>query len=353
MINTTFCKSLLIFLMAGAIQTTTAQKAPRQEINDYINQVNPNAPVRKTSSNIIIAGTGMTLRAFEPYGGDRNEGRYADAVNRYQEILGSSVQVYCMIIPTAVAFYCPDGAKEWTRDERRAINYIHSRLSDNVKVVDAFTTLGKHASEPIYSRTDHHWAPLGAFYAAREFAKMAKVSFPPLDAYDTKVVRNYVGSMARFSHDPAVRRAPESFVYYVPKDSSYTTTMTVYTLDKGRKNVIGASEPHDAKFFRTYKDGSSAAYCTFMGGDDRNVQVRTNTPNSRRLLILKDSYGNALPSYLFSSFEEIHVADCRYFTPNVIDYVRNHHITDVLFANNLIHASMPKTSNSYMNYLEQ
>ena len=166
-------------------------------------------------------------------------------------------------------------------------------------------------------------------------------------------MRNYVGSMARFSRDAAVKRSPETFVYYVPRDSSYTTTMTVYTLDKGRKRVVSQSEPQTANFFRTYKDGSGAAYCTFMGGDDRTVAVRTNTANHRRLLILKDSYGNALPPYLFGSFEEVHVADCRYFTPNVVDYVRRNGITDVLFANNLIHASMPKTVQSYMKYLEQ
>ena len=346
-------KTLLLAVAVLAASASQAQKAPRLEITPYINNVNADAAVRKTASNIIIAGSGLTLRAFEPYGGDRNEGGYADAVNKYQEVLGKKVQVYCMTIPTAVAFYCPDGAAEWTRNECAAINNIYGKLSADVKSVNAYTTLGSHAHEPIYSRTDHHWAPLGAFYAAREFARVAGVPFASLDAYEKRVVRNYVGSMARFSRDAAVKHSPETFVYYVPRDSSYTTTMTVYTLDKGRKRVVSQSEPQTANFFRTYKDGSGAAYCTFMGGDDRTVAVRTNTANHRRLLILKDSYGNALPPYLFGSFEEVHVADCRYFTPNVVDYVRRNGITDVLFANNLIHASMPKTVQSYMKDLEQ
>ena len=66
--------------------------------------------------------------------------------------------------------------------------------------------------------------------------------------------------------------------------------------------------------------------------------MRTDAPNTRRLLILKDSYGNALPGYLFYSFQEIHVVDGRYFTHNMKDYVRKHEITDVLFANNIFQA---------------
>ena len=70
-------------------------------------------------------------------------------------------------------------------------------------------------------------------------------------------------------------------------------------------------------------------------------------------MILKDSYGNALPGYLFSSFEEIFVVDCRYFTENIRKFVTGHQITDILFANNLIHASSKKTTLSYENYLVQ
>ena len=90
-----------------------------------------------------------------------------------------------------------------------------------------------------------------------------------------------------------------------------------------------------------------------MGGDTNTTSVTTSTRNGRHLLILKDSYGNALPSCLFSSFEEIHVVDCRYFLQNMADFVDNHAITDILFANNLIHASMAKTSQAYERYLTQ
>lgn len=319
-------------------------------------------PVRRVRSGIILVDTGKTVRAIEPYKANYENGTaYAGIVNKYKRTF-PNVNVYCMIIPNAVAFYCPDTAKAWTDAELPAINNILSRLSSDVKPVDIFETLQAHVDEPIYSRTDHHWAPLGAYYAARHFAEVAEVDFKELSEYEPRIIHDYVGSMWTFSRDRAVKEAPEEFVYYVPLDSSYSATRITYKKvskrvgSRRRHRTISrltASDPESFSFFRYYEDGSSAAYCVFMGGDTNTTSVVTQTKNNRRLLILKDSYGNALPSNLFSSFEEIHVVDCRYFLQNMVEFVKAHGITDILFANNLIHASAPKTVQAYERYLTQ
>lgn len=309
--------------------------------------------VRRAQKGIIIMGSGDSLRAMEPFGGAPDGGTgYADVVNRYKQTFGDAVNVYCMIIPTSVAIYCPEEARAWTNDQRVTVRNIYARLSDAVASVDLFDIMQQHASEPIYSRTDHHWAPLGAYYAARQFARQAKVPFADLSTYEQHVVHDYVGTMYRFSRDAAVKNAPEDFVYYTPRNVSYFTTVVRYQLGRNGQ-VVGESEPEDAPFFYTYEDGSSAAYMTFMHGDTNTTHVRTSTDNRRRLLILKDSYGNALPGYLFHSFEEIHVVDCRYFTRNIADYVRRYGITDILFANNANHAYSDVVHQNYNRYLEQ
>lgn len=320
----------------------------------YYNKVNAGECARKSPTGIIIAGKGAGLRALEPFCGNAEVGlEYSAAVNRYCDEFGVDVQVYCMVIPTAVEFYCPDAAKMWTREELPVINSIYSCLAESVRTVDVYSTLAAHAHEGIYSRTDHHWAPLGAYYAAREFAMLAGVPFRELTDYDRKTVGNYVGTMYRFSKDRAVKDSPEEFVYYVPRGVDYTTTFVCYALDKSRRRVVSETLPSEGAFFKEYGDGSSGAYCTFMGGDTRLTKVATSTKNGRKLLILKDSFGNAIPGYLFYSFEEIHVVDCRYFTKNMRIYVRENRITDILFANNIGHACQDRTSESYIKYLGQ
>lgn len=118
-------------------------------------------------------------------------------------------------------------------------------------------------------------------------------------------------------------------------------------------HVTSVSKPYKSIFFYHYKDGSGGAYCTFMGSDMRITQVRTAIKNHRRLMILKDSFGNAIPGYLFYSFEEIHVVDYRYFGRNMKKYVEENKITDILFANNIFNAYSPKIYKRYLNFLTQ
>lgn len=295
-------------------------------------------PAHKAASSIIVTGKDSLIRAFEPFGGQNANGAaYATMINHYADTLDGKVRVYSMVIPTAAAYYCPDTAKTWTRDEFEAIDNIKARLNSNVRFVSIFTELMRHANEPIYLRTDHHWAPLAAYYAAKKFAEAAHVPYKSLADYDTLTVKRFVGTMYKFSKDIAVKRSPEDFVYFVPRDTAYTSTFIIYSRGRGSK-VYSESKLTEGNFFKRYNDGNGAAYCTFMGGDACTVNVKTRCHNGRRLLIIKDSYGNALPGYLFSSFEEVNVVDFRYFQTNILKYIDDNKITDLLFANNLMHA---------------
>lgn len=257
-----------------------------------------------------------------------------------------------MVIPTAIEYYCPEKMKKASKPQSLTINNVMKHLAPGVKAVNIHQILGEHASEDIYLRTDHHWSPLGAYYAAKKFAEVAGVPFRDLSSYKREVVHGYVGTMYGYSKDIAVKQSPEDFVYYVPQGVEYTTTYTNYTINKNYQ-VTGMGKPYQGQFFVKFKDGSGGAYCTFMGGDSKITQVRTSTKNGRRVIILKDSFGNAIPGYLFFSFEEIHVIDNRYFTKNMVEYVRENKITDILFANNIFSAYSPKICNKYSAFLTQ
>lgn len=305
---------------------------------------------RKTSSGIILSGEIPEVRAMEPFGGSqKRETAYAQAVNNAKQVLGNGVNVYCMLVPNSCEFYCPAEMKKWTRDQKAAINYVYSKLAPGVKKVDAYSALQAHKNEKIYSRTDHHWAPLGAYYAAGAFARTAGVAFLPLSSYTPRKVAGYVGSMAAFSKDPSVRKSPEDFIYYEPKQTGYKVTFIPYT---GNGKVKKEGKPVVGKLLYPMKNGSGSAYCVFMQGDSKIVQIRTGKKTGRRLVILKDSYGNALPSNLIGSFDEIHLIDFRYFNRSLPAYVRENKITDVLFFNNIVHANNAAVAAAYNRFLK-
>lgn len=299
-----------------------------------------------TNNGIAVVGD----RALMLYGGSFAVSEsYAGVMNEYKSAM-PNVNVYSMIIPTACEFYSPESVKPYCASELDNINHVNSLL-DGVTPVDAYSALAAHTSEDIYLRTDHHWAPLGAYYAAEVFAKTAGVPFLDISEYDREVVHDYVGTMYGYTGDIVLKNNPEDFVYYVPKTVDYTTTYYEYELSGGE--IVGARPEFTGNFFVRYGDGNGMAYCTFMGGDSQIVKVTTNAGTGRRLAILKDSYGNALPGYLMGSFDEIIVIDMRYFTHNAVDFLTENGTTDILFANNAFHAATASTVTYYEAFLTQ
>lgn len=343
----------LLTIGSAMAQSLLPQDEAARKVTPFENRLTAKSPVRKAAkAGILLIGKGDTLRACNPCNQSPANGlNYAAICNKYKQQLGDSVNVYCMPIPTAVEYYCPDAAKSWTHPEHPVLNRMFESLSKEVLVVNVYDILGEHYDEPIFSRTDHHWAPRGAYYAAMKLCEVAQVPFMPLAHYDAHTVRGYVGTMASFSGEKEVKQAPEDFVYYTPRDTKYETTYIQYKTQNHK--IVGENPPHKGEFFHHYPDGSSAAYCCFMSGDSKITQVRTEVNNHRRVLIFKDSFGNAVPGYLFASFEEVHVIDFRFFDRNILKYISENKITDVVFANNLTHACGGASIKAYERFLVQ
>lgn len=304
------------------------------------------------NSGTIIVGTGDNVRALMAFGGSPKSAlKFAAALNLYKETFGPSVNIYSMVVPLATEFYCPEKARKTTRPNFPVIKAINDSLR-GVVAVDAYGALAAHSDEPIYLRTDHHWAPLGAYYAAKDFASKAGVPFLPIESYKADTVHRFVGTMYGYSKDISVKKSPEDFIYYRPQGVDYQTTYVVYNLDE-EFHIVSETKPFKSTYFKKFNDGASGAYCTFMGGDQCLVRVDTSTGNGRRLVILKDSYGNAVPSFLFGSFEQVHIIDFRYFTRNIVDYVRQNGITDMLFVHNIFNVCGSAASSAYRRFLRQ
>lgn len=279
------------------------------------------------SGAVIVDATGRGMPIF---GGGTGE-TYAKALNEVKEKVGANVNVFSMIVPTQGSFYMPEGftmADEWD-----CIENVNSQLYGIIPV-DAYTALSKHTDEEIYARTDHHWMQLGAYYAAEEFVKKAQINVPfaPLSEYERYDVENYLGKLYGWSDENAeMAKHPETFTYYIPPNDFATYYMNLA----------------DTDFYRGYMfvdQSLSESYSTFMGGDAKVVHVETDVTNGRKLLIIKDSYPNALVPCLTGSFQEIWTADMRFlekmenFSHSISQIVAENGITDVLFCMNTFSA---------------
>ncbi|MCM1164710.1 MAG: DHHW family protein [Lachnospiraceae bacterium] len=303
---------------SSAMASTSASAATSSEPVDY----DPNGGMMSGTVFVLNDGRAFDLAAGSYSGGER----YAETLNEYKRTLGENVNVYSLVSPTSMAFYLPDEYSGISGDQEDVIDYLNGFL-DGVIPIDAYSVFERHTSEDIFMRTDHHWSSLGAYYAAEEFARMARVDFAELNEenYEEVSREGYIGTLYGYSgENQLIRDNPETFTYYKPRND-FTADFYTQTLEYS----------HTGELMRDI-DGLDTVswYLVNLGGDAYAVDVNTDCHNGRRLVIVKDSYGNALPAFLTSSFEEIWVVDMRYFERSVTELCANEGITDVLFAMN-------------------
>ncbi len=262
-------------------------------------------------------------RGLEPFGGTADMAqRYSAALNDLHSQLGDGVKIYSMPAPLACEFYTPDKLKEYVRSQSECFDGANAQLNEGIVGLNVCGVLAQHAGEAIYCRTDHHWQPLGAYYAAQAFAQAAGVSFDDISTYTPGKFEGFVGSMYGFSGQSAkILNDSEEFTYYTPSkpyDAVYYDTAFNFQWDEDNLFAEGV-------------DGTSDAYSYFLGGDQYIVKVTTQNTTGRTLLVMKDSYGNATIPYYVGSFDKIFVADIRYMERNLVSFIRDMGITDVVF----------------------
>lgn len=274
------------------------------------------------AGNIVVCDRykGNKIRGLPPfYGLESNGQTFAQVVNDYKKMVGDGVNVYNMAIPLSSAYYEPPNMKGTFTDQHWAINVVGKKLK-NVTLVDLYDNLGSHLDEYIYSRTDHHWQPLGAYYAVKQFAEIAGVDFAPLSTYKKCVKQDYLGSLYMYSGNlQELADHPDTFTYYKPANSYSTKYYDGYF-----------SNGQSGDLFFDWVSGSGC-YLAFLGTDTNICEIKTDVKNGRTLVLIKDSYGNALVPFLVGSFEKIYVVDFRYTYIKMQDFFQKVGATDVLF----------------------
>lgn len=306
-----------------AVQTDTEQEVPDTDIGEHKDYTEEDA--EGFMSGVLIVNQDGHYRAMDMFVGSSAE-YYITQLNYIKDSVDYRVNVYSMVVPTACEFYCPKNFQENITSQHDVILEIGEGLV-NVKNIDPWETLTNHNAENIFSRTDHHWQALGAYYACKVFAKQAGVEYPDISSYQRVDMENYVGSMTAFAYydgAAALESDPETFTYYKPTNK-YTTAYYGQDFEFITNGELITQNDYEP-------------YMSFIQGDSYCARITTDVKNGRKLLMVKDSFGNAAVPFLTSSFEEIVVVDMRYLEVNLLYLVDELEITDLLFLMNTFSA---------------
>ena len=223
--------------------------------------------------------------------------------------------------------------------------------------VDAEPALRRAAADAqqVFFRTDHHWTTAGAYLAYQAYMTWLGEAPVPADDFDEKVVSmSFRGTL--WSKNSLPRIAADRISVFEPKQrtgqtsAGYTveffdgavtwTTSSVYQEEYlSRKDqyayFLGQNQPL-AVIRGTAGAGTdfvNAADAVDAGAADASA-AGMNSAALRKLMIFKDSYAHCFVPFLLPHFDEIHLADLRYWKRDPIAYMEEHNIRQVLFLYN-------------------
>lgn len=313
-----------------SLGTETSQSAVSSDDEEFVGDISD-----FLNNGILVDGVDMygEKAGIMLFGGNDKQGeRYANLISSYKRELGDGVNVYNMVVPTSVEFYLPKKFAKYSNSEKREIEFIYSKLTDGVIPVDAYSAIEAHKDEYIYFRTDHHWTDLGAYYAYTAFCDAIGQTPHALSDYTVKTKDEpFVGSLFGYTNNIILKNNPDTFTYYMTKSDFKGETYNYRTITLSEANPI----------YHQYATGSNM-YGMFLGGDGYHVKITTSAGTGRKIVVFKESYGNAFAPYLIDSFDEIYVIDIRYFGKNALQYIKDVGATDVLFINNVFAANTSK-----------
>ena len=261
-------------------------------------------------NGVYLCGDTLISKVEVPSDGleEKNLGYVAQLADK------TEAPVYLGLIPSAAEVWSdllPEGAENFDQAA-----YLDWAAELGLPMVDFLGALEAHAGEPVFYRTDHHWTTLGAFYGANAVLEaMGKEPLSQGDFAPETVTEDFNGTLYSTSG-----------VHWLTPD-----TMEFWVEDAGLEITswrTGAPEP-GVLYDRSYLEQKDK-YSAFLGGNQPLCVIRNEAAAGQgKLLLIRDSYSDALAPFLVQRFEEVHLLDARYYRAPASAYAADNAIDAV------------------------
>ena len=254
---------------------------------------------------------------------------YTDALSALADELEGQASVYSLLVPNGSAILLDEEelAQLGGSDQRQAIEYCYGLCSENVRPVHIFDALADHKDEYLYFRTDHHWTQLAAYYAYLQFCEVRGFEPSHMLEWENMEFDDFLGTFYSETYDESLRA--DTVHAYVPPETN----------DISFTDSDGAV--YDSHVINDVTDwGAGTGYYCYGIGDYQLTHVENPLlADGSACLLLKDSFGNCLAPELIAHYQDLYVIDYRYSQTDIVQFVREHGISDVIVENNIAIAS--------------
>lgn len=252
---------------------------------------------------------------------------YVSVVNNLADKLKGKATVYNMIVPTSIDVTLDNATRNsiTSSNQRKAILYMYSNMNSNVGKCYIYNLLHQHRDEYIYFRTDHHWTALGAYYAYTAFMTQLGKNAYSLDSFKEHDMGAFVGSYYTQTRVSSLNSNPDNLIAYEP-----FSTNSLKMINKDNQYIDYNIVTDVSRWNNTSK------YSAFIGGDNAYTEINNpNVTDGSSVLVIKESFGNAMVPFLVENFQNVYVIDYRYYKDSVSELIDKNNIENVVFVNNI------------------
>lgn len=151
-----------------------------------------------------------------------------------------------------------------------------------------------------YYKTDHHWNADGSYRGYTEVLKLVAPKETPIPVKEkVQVAGTYSGSKTQYGST-----ASRSEEFYVNRFDFPEMTITI----NGSKNADYGQQMY---YLKNYTE--KAAYSSYYGGDFGEIIFDMNASEKENILLIGESYDNAILKLLSTHFNKTHSIDLRYY----------------------------------------
>lgn len=229
--------------------------------------------------------------------------------------LAARIPVTVGLIPSAAQVWkaqLPEGAQSWDSSD-----LLEQMEQTGHRQIDFYTVLQQHRDEPIFYHTDHHWTTLGAYYGYTAIMHTLGKTPLPKERFQPEVAsESFQGTL--YSQSGVHWLKPDTIEFWVPQDGLQVTSWR-----------DGKPQP-SALYDRSYLEKKDQ-YSAFLGGNQPLCVIQNeNIRAKEKLLLVRDSYSDALAPFLAQHYGQVHLIDLRYYRGSVAEYAKTHGIDTIL-----------------------
>ncbi|WP_312354847.1 alginate O-acetyltransferase AlgX-related protein [Aminipila sp.] len=187
---------------------------------------------------------------------------------------------------------------------------------------------GEKTQSQLFFHTDHHWRIETAFEATghimdelnKDYGFTIDSKYKDLNNYNVKTLKNcYLGSMGR--RTGRLYSGLDDFTLITP---NFKTSYTLYEHDYGAEKIYKGSFNQailDKKYLAEDASVDLNRYAVYHG-DNEELIFNNNLVNNGKVIMIKDSFGIPVYSFLSLGIHELRAIDLRLFDDSVAKYAK-------------------------------